>query len=612
MLEQYKTKRFRINRPVFLQFTVVFVGLIASLFVFSKSSYAQEEFPEGSLWRPAGNNSIYVISNGRKRLITNEKIFNSYGWNLADVREADSDILLSIPDIRVIKITGSSTVYSIISGYRVPLASTEDFTANGFTWDEVATVNKTELESYALQNFDGTIAPLPPEPVEPLLLQKLTEARKLLHAAPPIYPQEKRVTRTTSYSSGSSGMEIEKIQLKLQALGYFPKTIAANGNFGPATLRAVKAFQKSQGIIQNGVIGPLTMTALQKKGLTLPASGSIVKEWRDTIPQDREVLLTVWNQKTDELNLVSITLKSERVKVGRTYRTVSRVVTKTPGFTVHYKGGNGVNVQYTVTSPTSYKVLANRFPIFDQASGKIGTFPPDEEVYIPYSDEFLAPEIVAAGRKYLDDVVNEALDDLRKKGVESVSGKGLIADLTDFSELKNIAIIEHIDHGEFNRAVNKNVVVNKVFAMLATNREDAYRFSGSSKGALGLAQFIRSTYVSITKKYPQAKLIPDFQAGMADHVNAFQAMALYNDLSGVTLESVVSKKITDDPVSLASAMAEVRAAAYNGGAGRVKTAINKFGDKWKVTVNSRYGLRAETRTYLKKFEAVQLILAMDS
>src|SRR3989338_9788218 len=114
-------------------------------------AYAQEEFPDGSLWRPTGDGRVYVISNDRKRPILSEAIFNAYSWKMANVKEADPDILLGIPDIRVIKTVDSSTVYDITTGFRVPLTSAEEFLESGFSWEEIAVVNKLELASYELQ-----------------------------------------------------------------------------------------------------------------------------------------------------------------------------------------------------------------------------------------------------------------------------------------------------------------------------------------------------------------------------------------------------------------------------------------------------------------------------
>ncbi len=188
-------------------------------------------------------------------------------------------------------------------------------------------------------------------------------------------------------------------------------------------------------------------------------------------------------------------------------------------------------------------------------------------------------------------------------GVRSVTGNGLIADTADPNIMKSIALIEHIDTTEFMRASNKDAVVNKVFAILATNQEDSYKFSGSSAGALGLAQFIPSTYASMVKRYPSAKLLPGFKEGMANHVNAFKAMMVYNDSSSATLESYARQYLTSDPAVLNSVMGPVLAAAYNGGATRVRNAIARFGDQWQTTSSSTYGLRNETKSYLEKFRA---------
>ncbi len=565
-----------------------------AMFLLASFSRAQEEFPEGSLWRAQGDSRMYVISNDRKRHILNGTILNSYGWNISDIKETDPDVLFGIPDVRAVKTADSSSVYDIVSGKRVLLRSEEEFLAEGFTWDEVAIVNQVELESYPLEEAPPIpISPgpfvsasphpsiLPILPVESLLLKKITQALSLLRAASPVYPQElRRAVSTRSLSRGASGEDVLAVQEKLKELGFFPASVEANGSFGPTTEQSVKKFQRAMGITQNGIVGPATRGALEKKGLALAQGTVLRKSWKDTVPRDREVLLASWHEASDQTQLIRATLVSQRVKVGKAYRTVMKVVSREPGFTVHYKSGNGVNTHYAITKPEGWQVLANRFPIFDQAPGKIGTFPPEEVVYVPYNDDLKTPEIVEAGRTYLNETVDAALAALRQKGVQSVSGRGLVSDLTDPDELKNVAIIEHVDHAEFRRVEDKHGVVNKVFTILAVNREQAFRFSGSSKGALGLAQFIRNTYKLIRKQYPNAALIENFEAGMADHVNAFQAMALYHDVSGATLEGLVRERIASQSADLAWALAEVRAAAYNGGAGRVKKAVKALGPQW--------------------------------
>lgn len=444
-----------------------------------------------------------------------------------------------------------------------------------------------------------------PELVPPTLLEKIDEAKIMLELAPPLYPQTKRSGGgVRSLSQGSSGNEVFLAQKKLQELGFFPKTTKANGVFGPTTLRAVKAFQKSEKITpQNGMIGPKTMAALQKRGLAITPKGTLQKEWRDIVPMDREVLLALWKPETNEIKTARITLAARKKGKNTSYSIINR----TPPFVIKRISGTGVNVHYSVISPTGYHVIANRFPIFDEDPGTRGTFPPQEVVYIPYSTAIHTSEIVTAGRQYLDMVVAEALADLRAKRVASKTGSGFVSDAVDPNELKNLAIIEHVDHAEFKRAVDKKVVVDKVFAILGANREHAYRFAGSSKGALGLAQFIEKTYYTIRNKYPAAALISQFEAGMNDHINAIRAMALYQDTTDSALEKYVHETLGDEISDVASLMAEVRAASYNGGAGRVKSAIKKFGVDWQVALK---GLRAETKVYLEKFKAVRQLLIL--
>jgi putative chitinase len=60
---------------------------------------------------------------------------------------------------------------------------------------------------------------------------------------------------------GSSGPAVQDLQQKLKDLGFDPKGI--DGKFGPGTLAAVIAFQKSKGLQADGMVGPVTSAALQ-------------------------------------------------------------------------------------------------------------------------------------------------------------------------------------------------------------------------------------------------------------------------------------------------------------------------------------------------------------
>lgn len=63
-----------------------------------------------------------------------------------------------------------------------------------------------------------------------------------------------------SVSNGSTGQTVKDIQTKLKNLGYYTGSI--DGIFGSKTTAAVKAFQKSKGLTQDGIVGTKTAAAL--------------------------------------------------------------------------------------------------------------------------------------------------------------------------------------------------------------------------------------------------------------------------------------------------------------------------------------------------------------
>lgn len=79
-------------------------------------------------------------------------------------------------------------------------------------------------------------------------------------------PQTARTAGTGSFRAsivlrrGGTGPEVEALQRKLEEWGFSPGKI--DGQFGAGTQAAVIAFQKSQGLLADGVAGPRTLKAL--------------------------------------------------------------------------------------------------------------------------------------------------------------------------------------------------------------------------------------------------------------------------------------------------------------------------------------------------------------
>lgn len=83
-----------------------------------------------------------------------------------------------------------------------------------------------------------------------------------------IYGEEKTAKPTVDVSKypilkkGSTGEYVKRLQTKLVEKGYDPKGI--DGIFGPGCLAAVKKFQKDNGLVVDGCVGPKTWGALYK------------------------------------------------------------------------------------------------------------------------------------------------------------------------------------------------------------------------------------------------------------------------------------------------------------------------------------------------------------
>jgi zinc D-Ala-D-Ala carboxypeptidase len=81
---------------------------------------------------------------------------------------------------------------------------------------------------------------------------------------------------------GSRGTEVKKLQEQLNKLGY--NAGAVDGIFGSRTESAVKAFQKANGLVVDGIVGPKTQNKLNEK-LKPKSQSSNVKELQTILNQ---------------------------------------------------------------------------------------------------------------------------------------------------------------------------------------------------------------------------------------------------------------------------------------------------------------------------------------
>ena len=70
---------------------------------------------------------------------------------------------------------------------------------------------------------------------------------------------------------GETGKRVSDLQSRLNALGFKPP-LKVDGIFGPKTLAAVRAFQRSHGLKVDGLVGPKTTAALRTGSKPKPAA----------------------------------------------------------------------------------------------------------------------------------------------------------------------------------------------------------------------------------------------------------------------------------------------------------------------------------------------------
>ena len=109
-------------------------------------------------------------------------------------------------------------------------------------------------------NADGVIGPQ----TWKSLLQSTQQAQSTGTQAPATVNSASQTRKTLE--AGASGPEVATLQSLLSARGFSPG--AQDGQFGGKTDYAVRTFQRANGLIADGIVGPQTWDALRTRGTT--------------------------------------------------------------------------------------------------------------------------------------------------------------------------------------------------------------------------------------------------------------------------------------------------------------------------------------------------------
>jgi peptidoglycan hydrolase-like protein with peptidoglycan-binding domain len=166
-------------------------------------------------------------------------------------------VSVAVGENTAVLIAGTGSFTSKSNNSSIATSSITNDTRVVITGSAVGTATITVCDASKNCEFVSVaVTPAPPAPVTPSI------------PVPPVQTSTSTSAGTFMFTSylkpGSSGGEVTALQSMLKLIGYFKGT--PNGNYGPQTEGAVKAFQKAKGLAQLGIVGPGTRAALNTLG----------------------------------------------------------------------------------------------------------------------------------------------------------------------------------------------------------------------------------------------------------------------------------------------------------------------------------------------------------
>lgn len=360
-----------------------------------------------------------------------------------------------------------------------------------------------------------------------------------------------------------------------------PINVLGSGPSGTPSFLPVGA--TSTAIIPDGVSGTTTATTTPAlpdsrliqavaRGKALLVGQKISSTTKATTDQSwRVVHLAVWTPETDQLVMVRVKKKGSSVTV------------IDPGdFTVQVRTASSLNSTYDITSKSnpSYTpvVVAVRYPLYHPVvSGKKTTYTIEEVIYTPYARDLHTPEVIARGKAYLDQQVDDIYNELQEKKVASISyPQKLVTEVVRPEVAKAILLIEHTDQTSLKN--NPQNTLEAFYTELGLNERLTYAYEESPVGASGAPQFMPATYKLLTKQ-TILELDPDFTRGMRDLDNSMKAQVVYLDRILSVMPDAVQEAYLTQPYEAGAYVV----ASYNAGEVRIKRAVQAWGDDWDTT-----------------------------
>jgi hypothetical protein len=253
----------------------------------------------------------------------------------------------------------------------------------------------------------------------------------------------------------------------------------------------------------------------------------------------RPVVFALWSEARKKWTLARVEIPRPPVKWKPGGRPLPFLLL-TPGLQAHHVKGTGAErLMFAFEQDGDpLKVYGRKFPVFDNALLKKKAWRAVVEtakpiVYLPFTEDTLDPDFVSGGKQFLLGTASKAIEELRGARVASIAFPGtLLADVVPAEVLATLAVIEQTDDGDYIE--KQDGAFEEVLSQYGLKREEAYRYSVSRASALGPMQFTdrrgNGTYSLVVRRYPGARLDPNFERGATDLLNSMKAAICLFDL----------------------------------------------------------------------------------
>ena len=118
----------------------------------------------------------------------------------------------------------------------------------------------------------------------------------------------KATATVTTLKQGSTGSSVRSVQQRLKKLGYYTGTV--DGNYGEATVKAVRAFQSKNGLTVDGKVGAATLARLNSSSAISASATATPKTTTKATATPNANVVAQYGDRSDDVTTIQNRLKA--------------------------------------------------------------------------------------------------------------------------------------------------------------------------------------------------------------------------------------------------------------------------------------------------------------